>query len=205
MYIVQIKGTNGSGKTTIAKQLIALSGDVEVIRNTVNFTYDLTVLHDLKWIIIGKYDPTKRMGGCDAISKVDAVKAAIIDAIEEYPQYYGILFEGMMLSTIKTTFYDYLLMLQADYAIEPRFIVLRTNIDSCIQRIRQRGSMRDMTREQYLKYRDNIRSKYVYIIHHTATYDQQYVRYIDVDEIERVSMVAAFLHAVPDDELFEQL
>lgn len=64
--VVQIKGSNGSGKTTIVKQLIALSNEARTLtwHSLRNKVY-ATIMPDIGWVALGNYPADKPMGGCD--------------------------------------------------------------------------------------------------------------------------------------------
>ena len=197
--IVQIKGSNGSGKTTIVKQLIRLSSDVHLLEakgfggKTV-----ATIMDDLGWIAIGGYPEESAMGGCDRIRTIDNIKWAIDEAYDHSPGYW-IVFEGMMVSTIKSTFYQFLLDMRqrsrADWMedIDPLFVILRTTAERCVERIEGRG-----TKRAGLKV-DNVRAKCEMVVRHAKTYDQAYVRWLDVDDVPLDRMVWEFLDLVGED------
>ena len=74
-------------------------------------------LRNVGWILIGQYSLDKPSGGTDVYpTNVEPIKDAITLAIpvvdEMSCEVFGILFEGMMISTIKTTFYNHLLELE---------------------------------------------------------------------------------------------
>lgn len=195
MKIVQIKGSNGSGKTTIVKQLISYSYGEEIIPGDKGEA-SLTHLRDLGWIVIGEYGKDSKMGGCDLIHTVAAVKDGLWKAYDLAREVdaFGIVFEGMMISTIKSTFYNFLLeMKDTDIGIEPLFVILRASPEGCLKRLKGRGTMKADLKV------DNIRAKCENVVRHAQTYDQKYVRVIDVDAIPRRLMLAAFLDEVGDD------
>lgn len=191
MKIIQIKGANGSGKTTIAKQLIAC-GEHVLVRLTKQGKPYATILPDLGWIVIGHYDPASKMGGCDNMPNIASIKFAIRNCLALYPNYYGIVFEGMMISTIKSTFYEYLLGLEKKNGIEPLFVILDTTTDSCLKRISGRGTMKPNLKVE------NIASKVESIKRHALTYDQKYVRWIDVDKVKPYDMLSTFLIVIDE-------
>ena len=181
------------------KQLLALSQDNHILESNDAGHFKLaTVMDDLGWIAIGRYPVDSKMGGCDTLPSVDIVKAALLIAHVYRPDYW-IVFEGMMISTIKSTFFDYLLYMQRDYAIEPLFVILDTNPEACIERIARRGTMKPG-----LKY-ENIASKCANVVKHAKTYDQSLVRYIYPDHVQTEDMLETFLDVVGDTALLEQL
>lgn len=202
MKVVQIKGSNGSGKTTIIKQMLKHSKDVVYLTDG-NGKVTATVMRDLCWIALGKYVSDKVMGGVDSsFSTVESIKQAIDMFIRfGLGDDYWLVFEGMMISTIKTTFYDYLLKLEKRYKgeIEPLFVILETVPSGCIERMNARG-----TKKPNLKF-ENIVGKCTSVLKHAATYNQKYVRYINVEATPEESMLEAFLLAVDDSETIDKL
>lgn len=185
MKIIQLKGTNGSGKSTIPFQLLAQSDDVA-------YTLNCTVLRDIGWVLIGQYVPGKlTSNGCDKMGTVADIKAAIMDAIEYHPGF-NVVFEGMMISTIKSTFYDYLLALEQSHDIQPVFVIMDTDPIECIKRLDARG-----TRKAKLNV-DNVIGKAELIIRHAKSYQSSYVRWFPVDTTTLEDMLSVFMDLVDE-------
>ena len=203
MKIIQIKGANGSGKTTIVKQLIASSNNVRELKGLDDSGVHATYMSDLGWAAIGKYPDKSKMGGCDNLKTIDNIKSAICKTIE----YCGdegawIVFEGMMISTIKSTFYNFLRELPGmypDYNIEPMFVILDACTEKCVSRIMGRGTMRTNLNLE------NIRNKCNIVRRHAKTYDQDLVRWMKVDSIGVDNMLPVFLELVGDREILGEL
>lgn len=137
--ICQVKGANGSGKTTIARQLIALSSnptEVHSLHVMAGKKPYATVLPDLGWVVIGSYPAGGKSGGCDTINHMSDVMMAIQLAAFTYDKYW-ILFEGAMISTTMTC-YNFLLNVQADLMFDPAVVILNTTMDGCLRRLEQR-------------------------------------------------------------------
>lgn len=199
-HVVQIKGSNGAGKTTIVKQLLAKSQRSELKTWSVTGTKVYgTVMHDLKWAAVGPYYLDAAMGGCDTFQSIKQIKQAIFDLRDNYPGYW-LVFEGMMISTIKSTFYDFLLELAQTDPIVPDFVILNATIDGCMRRIKARGTMKaDLDVE-------NVAGKCASIIRHAKEYDQKYVKWMDVENIHQVqSMLLQFLWKIGDNELLDAM
>lgn len=194
--VVQIKGTNGSGKTTIARQLIALSKEKWYMTEPTKTGKQrvlATVLYDLQWVVLGNYPEDSKMGGCDGLKTIDIMKGIITRALEEYPGYW-ILFEGMMISTLKDTFYLWLKELD----VEPVFVFLITNTQSCLDRINSRGT-------NSIKNPQNIDDKNRRIAMHADYYDPKMVAKLYVDRIDREAMLSRFLDAIGDERTLAHL
>ncbi len=191
--VVQIKGSNGSGKTTIVKQMLALSDQVDYVQ-WANATMRkprvrATVMHDLGWAAVGEYHLDAPMGGCDLLKSNAEIKGAILDLLDDYPTY-NIVFEGMMISTIKSTFYEFLLDLERTDGIQPVFVILRASIDTCLEHLQARGTMRENVSV------DNIAGKCQLVVRHAAEYDQRYVRHINVNLMPVDAMLTTFLEEI---------
>jgi len=205
MKIVNIKGSNGSGKTTIVKQMLALEPDPIHIARKGEMCY-ATLIPEAGWVAVGRYDMDCKMGGCDGLKTVQLMKESILGALDAAVAFeqatgrgmFGVVFEGMMISTIKSTFYDFLLGMEAP-DVEPLFVILHASPEGCIERIRNRGTMRKNLNH------DNIRSKCELVMRHAKTYDQKYVRYIDVDNTPEADMLKAFAGRVGDYRLLARL
>ena len=203
MKIVQIKGSNGSGKTTIVKQLIRCSSDVKELKLKSTGYIFATAMDDIGWLAIGSYPDDKKMGGCDKFPRpgtISLIKDAIRISMKSRPDFW-IVFEGMMISTIKSTFYDYLLMLERTKGITPLFVILNATVHGCMGRLGDRGT----ARSNRSKLEDNVGSKCELIIKHAGTYDPKYVRWLDVEHIPVDDMVLEFIKAVDDVMLEDEL
>lgn len=193
--IIQIKGSNGTGKTTLMKQLVALSEDKYYVRDPQTRKPYATVLYDLQWCLVGLYPEDKQMGGTDNIHTVAEMKAIIKELVECYPGYW-IAAEGMMISTTMTI-YNYMLELkQAGYNVEPCVVVLKSSVDGCIKRIeKRRGSPLERT--------DLVAQKCELVLRHQ--YKPGHALYIDVDNIAEEDMLPTFLKVVGDDLVYSYL
>jgi deoxyadenosine/deoxycytidine kinase len=197
--ICQIKGANGAGKTTIVHQLMMLSKEVSQLR-TENGVVIATCFDTIKWAAVGPYDLDKKMGGCDRLDGNEQIMQAILTIRQTCPDYW-IVFEGMMISTLKTTFYNFLVDLMTKDDVWPLMVILRTDMEHCVQRIQNRGTV---TRQNNgVLNVENIRVKCESVIRHAKEYDPSIVRYIDVDNVFCSGMLVKFLDAVGDTKLLD--
>lgn len=211
MKIVQVRGCNGSGKTTIVRGLLSLDHPKNVSHlywpNPKNPKLKprtfATVAEGIGWAAIGSYPDGSKMGGCDGMKTMDDIKEAIIATYEQCPNLFGIVFEGMMISKSKWTFYDYLLGLKQEHPdIEPLFVILATSVKGCLGRIHDRGTHRAGVGAVNV---DMIREKCEVTIKYAHEFDKQYVRWINVEKTPKTQMLSKFLHKVGDIDLWEQL
>jgi hypothetical protein len=91
MNVINIRGTTGSGKTTIVRNLIKDN----------NFSPAITLSEGVachisdKYVVIGPYKSGSNFGGVDAIKKISYVEPAILKALEIRPT---VIFEGLLIS-----------------------------------------------------------------------------------------------------------
>lgn len=196
--VVQIKGSNGSGKTTLVKLLGELSENWSYIE-TEDGMIIATMFDDIGWVAIGEYKPDAAMGGCDKMPDIESIKQAIISILTLYPDYW-IVFEGMMISTIKSTFYEMLMMIHAENPrIEPLFVILQTTPEGCFKRIQGRGTMKPGLNM------DNVTHKCDMVIRHAKEYDPDHVRWINIENTSLDGMLGEFLWEVQDNQLMDAL
>lgn len=135
-HVVQVKGANGSGKTTIARQLIALEVNSSVytvkLKGLNNEKPIATILPNLKWAIMGTYPAGGKSGGCDIINRMDWLLPGISEIADLFPDFW-ILAEGAMISTTMTT-YNYLV----NCNLNPLVVILNTDMEHCLRRLEKR-------------------------------------------------------------------
>ena len=186
--IAQIKGPSGSGKSTIVKQMLD---------DNIYYLYDgkkpcVTVFPTLQWAAIGPYKigGASTSNGCDSVGKVQLIKDYILCCLEQLPEF-NIVFEGAMISTITSTFYDYLLDLKQDRGIEPYFVLLQTTPEKCIERMAERGSLKPNIDVQRLTDRCE------FIVNKALQhYNSNYIRILKTDAVEQSKMLETFLELV---------
>lgn len=190
--IIQIMGSNGSGKTSLVKQLGELSESWTYLEGA-DGKVIATIFDDIRYVAIGKYAPDACMGGCDGMPTVDSIKKAILQVRRQYPDHW-IVFEGMMISTIRTTFYDFITTL-AEHShgkVEAKVVVLKATVEGCMERIYGRGSAKPDLKVE------NVKAKCDLVIRNGQSYDADVVRWIDVDHTAVDAMLGEFLWEVYD-------
>src|SRR5688572_7751764 len=190
--VIQIKGANGAGKTTIARQLIALDPDrVELYSQDVMMGRKpyATLLPNLNWLVIGSYPAGGKSGGCDTINHMEDIMMAIQVAAFTYDKHW-IMFEGAMISTTMTC-YNFMLQVQADLLFEPGIVILHTTMDGCLRRLEARkGDGVKLTPEMFTQLApklDRIPKQ---------KHQLEHVYRMDVDELPLGDMVYEFLSVV---------
>lgn len=189
--VVNIKGPTGSGKSTIVKQM--LEPDTYFLLDSKKNPY-ATVFPSIQWAAVGPYklDGAPTSNGCDSVGKVDLIKEYIGNILDELPGY-SVVFEGAMISTIISTYYQYLLQLQKTDRISPGFVLLKTHPDKCLERMAGRGSLRPgIDMDRLVTRCDTI------VANALKHYDHKYIRILEVDSVPQEDMLSTFLRLVED-------
>lgn len=125
--IVNVRGTNGSGKTRAVQDLL---GKAEV-KNDNGLVY--TTNGEI--VALGVYDGRK-FGGCDMISSQAEIRASVVRLACEFDK---VVFEGVLASG---TFMPYLLLsrtLREEVGRGIDFAFMNTPLNVCLDRIRARN------------------------------------------------------------------
>lgn len=125
MAIMDVRGTHGSGKSWVMKQLLAENTNGSIIRDGKHVGYHLP---DLDAAIVGRYDTD--CGGCDGIKTADEVVRRVRDFSSVYRH---TLLEGIL---VAHTFSRYSAL--ANELPNYRFFFLNTPLENCIARVRAR-------------------------------------------------------------------
>lgn len=139
--IISIRGTHGSGKTTVMQELIRLGQGQAILGRLRNKpeAYRLTLdgIPDAVYVL-GPY--TLTCGGCDAVQPYDI----ILDLIRDYAKIGHVLFEGALVSSS----FGRVGTLIEQRGQEAVFAFLTTPPEECLRRIVQRrldrGDMRPL-------------------------------------------------------------
>lgn len=99
MKLVNIRGTNGSGKSTVPLRMLATDRGAYVF--TLNGKDIATVFPKYNFLAIGKY--RTKTGGLDGVGTTDEMKN-ILSLVHYLP--YSILMEGILASTVYSTYAD---------------------------------------------------------------------------------------------------
>lgn len=138
--IVNIRGCNGAGKSTIPMSLMGLDPDYEIVKLGVGKTGKpcnpaLTIFHKLKWVALGTY--LSKTGGMDTYGSNQETKMALEYALKHYPDY-DIVMEGVLASTIKSTYAELFRELEAQ-GHQVLIMAFVPPLKVCLERIQQRN------------------------------------------------------------------
>ena len=138
--IVNIRGCNGAGKSTVPMSMMEVDPSFEVIKLGVGKTGKpcnpaITVFHKLKWVALGTY--FNKTGGMDTYGSNQDTQDALAYALEHYPDY-DIVMEGVIASTIKSTYADLFKQLEAE-GYQVLVMSFLPPIKVCLERIQIRN------------------------------------------------------------------
>ena len=126
LTVINLRGTSGSGKTTIVRNILG-HGLWE------KWTRDGKVLgycnNQLKWAVVGSYENT--CGGCDGIKTQDETEDRIRTLLSHG---YSVIFEGLLISTLTSRWEKFAKSIDANML----FYYINTPIDVCVERVKHR-------------------------------------------------------------------
>lgn len=146
--IVNIRGCNGSGKSTIPMSMMELDPDFEVVKLGVSKTGKpcspaITIFHKLGWIALGTY--FNKTGGMDTYKTNADTVLALNYAIKNYPEY-DIVMEGVIASTIKSTYAELFQELEEN-GQEVLIMAFLPPLKVCLERIQKRNGGKPIKEE----------------------------------------------------------
>lgn len=135
--LVNIRGTNGSGKSTIP---ISMKDDPDmyiVVRPYQGKPKKiLTVFPNYGWVALGSYK--RQVGGLDGFPNKAFTEKVLRYALKKYPDY-NILMEGILAATTYSTYAQMFREIQEEFNIQPVVYYLMPPVEVCIDRIKERN------------------------------------------------------------------
>lgn len=143
--IVNIRGCNGAGKSTIP---MCMMDDEKMFVQSYEWEGKeremLTVFPTYGWVALGTY--FTKTGGCDRFSSKSMTEYALERAVEDFPDY-DVILEGIILSTVFSTYGDFFKNLEEEYGRKVVIVTLTTPIETCIERIYNRNGGKPFNEE----------------------------------------------------------
>ena len=139
--LVNIRGTNGSGKSTIPILMKSKDPDVYEVEKPYRGKPKtiLTVCPTYGWVILGQYSTAT--GGLDQFPRKAFTEKVLQYAIKKYPDY-NILMEGILAATTYSTYVELFKEVQDEFDIQPVVYYYMPPFETCIERIKQRNGGR---------------------------------------------------------------
>lgn len=191
--LVNIRGCNGAGKSTIPLSMMS-DPDMyvqEVLGSDGKKIGAVTVFPSWGWVALGTY--FNKTGGLDVIRNNWCTRATLLFAIELFPEY-DILMEGIMASTIRSTYIDLFHDIEDYYGDDaPQVMILSLvpPVEVAIQRIYQRNGGKPIKE-------DAVRSKWTIVKRNVDKFAEAGFISIRVNsaKVQKGSMLMAFLKTI---------
>lgn len=149
--LVNIRGTNGSGKSTIPISMKDDPDTYEIVKPYKGKPKKIiTVFPNYNWVALGDYsNPT---GGLDKFPNKAFIEKVLRYALKKFPEY-NILMEGILPATTYSTYAQMFREVQKEYNVQPIVYYLMPPVEICIDRIKQRNGGKafkeQLVREKY--------------------------------------------------------
>lgn len=139
--LVNIRGCNGAGKSTIPMSMMDDPGMwvQEIVGSDGKRIGAITVFPNYGWVALGTY--FNKTGGMDTIKNNWCTRVTLYAALEMFPEY-DVIMEGIMASTIRSTYIELFKEVQDCYGKQaPKVIVLSLlpPLSVCLHRIQMRN------------------------------------------------------------------
>ena len=135
--LVNIRGTNGSGKSTIP---ILMHDDPDLYQITRPYKGKpkkiLTVFPNYGWLVLGDY--SNKTGGLDKFPNKAFTEKVLRYALKRFPEY-NVIMEGILAATTYSTYAEMFLQIEEDFDVQPVIYYLMPPVEVCIDRIKQRN------------------------------------------------------------------
>lgn len=164
MTIINVRGCNGSGKTTLVRRLIHLDPNAQKVTLDTQVTNNLIYktpghfLPNLETIVLGPYVEGKATGGMDNVNTTIEATWAVMNAAR---QARNVVFEGVLISTVWSTWWELSQDLEAKLGKPITFAFLDTPADVCVERVKQRRLAKGRPAEGFRE--DQVRGKHTQI------------------------------------------
>lgn len=133
--IINIRGTSGSGKSTVIQNLMKVSALVRplIVKGRVEgYCLDMPDITNDRIYIIGRYETP--CGGCDGIPTQNEV----CRLVRKYAKLGHVVFEGVIVSCCYKRYLDLFHKLKQPY----RFAFLSTSLEVCLNSVEKRRAAR---------------------------------------------------------------
>lgn len=138
--IVSLRGPNGSGKTTVARSLLHVGGNGDLV--TFNGVPSHVTSEGVA--IVGKYGEA-RSGGMDTVKYQVQGRDAVLAASRQYAK---VLFEGVIVSTIYGPWLEVSRTIREERGEGIAWAFLDTPLEVCLERIYERNGGKPIKEDQ---------------------------------------------------------
>ena len=188
--LVNIRGCNGAGKSTIP---MSMMNDPYMWVHTVVDEYGkklgaITVFPSYGWVALGTY--FNKTGGMDTLRNNETTRRTLFAALKEF-QDYNILMEGIMASTIRSTYVNLFHEIEQDWPIRVIILNLLPPVEVAISRVYSRNGGKPINEEA-------VRGKWETVAKNARVFsDEGFISIrVDSSKLRKENMLKAFFKTV---------
>lgn len=190
--LVNIRGCNGAGKSTIP---MSMMDDPQMYVHEIKGSDGkrisaITVFPTYGWVALGTY--FNKTGGMDTLRNNDITRMTLYAALDGFPEY-NVLMEGIMASTIRSTYIDLFQEVQEYYGDELTIIILSLlpPVEVAISRVYSRNGGKPIQE-------DAVRGKWETVARNVSAFaDAGFISVkVNSAKVPKGKMLSAFLKTV---------
>lgn len=189
--LVNIRGCNGAGKSTIPMSMMD-DPDMfvqELIGSDGKKISALTVFPSYGWVALGTY--FNKTGGLDTLKNNEITHMTLYAALDLFPEY-DVLMEGIMASTIRSTYIDLFHEIEDTYkGLKVLIISLLPPVEIAISRVYKRNGGKPIKEDAVRGKWETVERNAKYFA--DAGFDS--IR-VNSDKVKKSQMLSAFLKTV---------
>lgn len=188
--LVNIRGCNGAGKSTIPMSMMddPYMWVHTIVDDTGKKLSAITVFPTYGWVALGTY--FNKTGGMDTLKNNLITKLTLQVALKEF-QDFNILMEGIMASTIRSTYVDLFHEVEKSWPIRVIILNLLPPVEVAISRVYSRNGGKPVNE-------DAIRGKWETVAKNAKVFsDEGFISIrVDSSKVGKDKMLTAFLKTV---------
>lgn len=190
--LVNLRGCNGAGKSTIP---MSMMDDPEmyvhdIIGSDGKRISAITVFPSYGWVALGTY--FNKTGGLDTLKNNEVTKMTLYAALDGFPEY-NVLMEGIMASTIRSTYIDLFHEVEQYYGKQLKVLIisLLPPVEVAISRVYSRNGGKPIKE-------DAVRGKWQTVARNVSAFADAGFTSVRVDssKVPKHKMLKAFLKTV---------
>ena len=189
--LVNIRGCNGAGKSTIP---MSMMDDPEMYVHEIRGSdgkriSSITVFPSYGWVALGTY--FNKTGGLDTLRNNDITRMTLYAALDGFPEY-NVLMEGIMASTIRSTYIDLFHEVEEYYDdLKVIIISLLPPVEVAISRVYSRNGGKPIQEEA-------VRGKWDTVARNVSAFSEAGFTSLRVDssKVSKDKMLKAFLKTI---------
>lgn len=189
--LVNIRGCNGAGKSTIP---MSMMDDPEMfvqelVGSDGKRISALTVFPAYGWVVLGTY--FNKTGGLDTLKNNEVTRLTLYAALSLFPEY-DVLMEGIMASTIRSTYIDLFHEVEAQYqGLRILILSLLPPVEIALERVYRRNGGKPIKE-------DAVRGKWETVERNAKYFAEAGFDSVRVNsaKVEKDQMLSAFLKTV---------